>query len=488
MKWNLSDTAHDLSVQVRVIFFDQDLKLMLPQDYPGYRDLQGLLIAANVSGETGELLHSWTEQENCWTYLCGYSVDNGADAHQQLRLAAAAVNKAVQKRFRTMSFILDTGRFGSEKIAAIVEGASLAMKHTSSWKSSDKNGSVLESATIVIQQSSRFESAVKTAFESCNGTHMARLLTDTPANDLTPEILAEKAVDVAKTHNFGFKVMEVDALEELGMQAILRVGAGSINAPRLIVIDSRPDSDEAPIALLGKGITFDSGGISIKPSKDMHEMRGDMGGAAAVLATTDALARLNYQQRFITVIPAAENMTGSNAQRPGDVIRAFDGTTIEVLNTDAEGRLVLADALAWTLKEYKPRAMIDLATLTGAVSIALGSQAIGMMGNNQQLMDSLVKSGNVTYERVWQLPMFSEYKKQLESSIADLQNIGGRDAGTITAGWFLRHFVGECPWVHLDIAGVSWISAGSGYLPKGPTGAGVRLLVELLRNHWPAEL
>jgi len=280
----------------------------------------------------------------------------------------------------------------------------------------------------------------------------------------------------------------VDELSEHGMESILQVGAGSINPPRLIIIDSKPDSGETPFALVGKGITFDSGGISIKPSKDMHEMRGDMGGAATVLAAADVLGTLNYEKRFIAAIAAAENMTGSNAQRPGDVITAYDGTTVEVLNTDAEGRLVLADALAYVRKEFAPTFMIDVATLTGAVVIALGREATGMMSNNQALEGMLIAAGNETYERVWPLPMYKEYKKQLESSIADLQNIGGREAGSITAGWFLRHFVGDTPWVHLDIAGTSWVSAKRGYQPSGPTGAGVRLLVQAVRKHLPDSL
>jgi leucyl aminopeptidase len=264
---------------------------------------------------------------------------------------------------------------------------------------------------------------------------------------------------------------------------LLGVSQGSAEEPRFIVLEhAGEDGGAAPLVLVGKGLTFDSGGISIKPAGGMEDMKMDMSGGAAVLGTMQALARLNYPRRVVGLVPASENLPSGTAVKPGDILRAMSGKTVEVINTDAEGRLILADALAYAVEKYKPACIIDLATLTGAVVVALGSQATGMMGTDDDMMTRLREAGERCAERVWQLPLFDEYSKQIKSDFADIKNTGGREAGSIIGGAFLKEFVGDTPWVHLDIAGMAWTREGKPYVPKGSTGWGIRLLLETLES------
>lgn len=271
-------------------------------------------------------------------------------------------------------------------------------------------------------------------------------------------------------------------LEEEGFGGILGVAAGSEEEPRFIVLEYRGAGDDVkPLALVGKGVTFDSGGISIKPAQKMEEMKYDMSGAAAVLGAMQAVARLRPRVNVVALVPTTENLLSGKATKPGDVLRMYSGKTVEVINTDAEGRLILADALAYA-QRYEPRAMIDAATLTGSVVIALGHEAIGLMGNDGDLMDEVRAVGERTGERCWPLPLWDEYRKQLDSDVADVKNVGGRPAGSITAGWFLKEFVGDVPWVHLDIAGTAYRDEPASYLRKGPTGIPTRLFIEWVRE------
>lgn len=311
-------------------------------------------------------------------------------------------------------------------------------------------------------------------------TNYARTLVSMPSNELYPATLAKEARQLADRHGYGIRIIEEDEMKELGLNGHLAVGSGSVHRPCLIIIDTKPDSQDPPLALVGKGITFDSGGISIKPAKDMYEMKGDMAGAAVVLGALDALGGTGYQGRLLGAIPAAENLTGEKAQRPGDIIRMHNGITVEVLNTDAEGRLVLADAMSFVNETYHPVAMVDIATLTGAITVALGSNAIGLFSNDDELCAALARAGELTYERVWRMPLYEEYFEQIKSEAADIQNTGGREAGSITAAAFLKSFTGSTPWAHLDIAGVAWASRERWYVPKGPTGIGVRLVTEMI--------
>ncbi|MFN8232010.1 MAG: leucyl aminopeptidase [Actinomycetota bacterium] len=275
------------------------------------------------------------------------------------------------------------------------------------------------------------------------------------------------------------KVWGRPELERGGFGGILGVGAGSVNPPRLIELEYRGAGSATPIALTGKGIAFDSGGLSIKDAKGMETMKCDMGGAASILATMSVVAQLKPRLNVIAAIPSAENMPSGSATKPGDVLHHRGGTTSEVLNTDAEGRLILADALAF-LSEKRPRALIDTATLTGSCMIALGDRVTGAMGNDGALIRDVIAAGEATGEPIWELPMYADYRRLIDSQVADVKNVGERYGGAITAAWFLAEFVGDTPWVHLDIAGPAWSEKGNDLGPKGATGAPVRALVRYL--------
>jgi len=314
------------------------------------------------------------------------------------------------------------------------------------------------------------------------GVNLARELANRPGNELNPARLADRARELAATYNLPITVFGPTELREHGFGGILGVGQGSANEPRFIAIEYGAQYADAPaICLVGKGMTFDSGGLSIKPAENMDAMKMDMSGAAAVLGALQAIAELQLPLRVIGLIGSAENMPGAAAYRPGDILTTLSGKTVEVLNTDAEGRIVLADVLAYA-RRYNPTAMIDLATLTGAVGVALGPHAIGLMANDDALAQRLLRAGEAAGERAWQLPLWQPYKEMVKSEIADVRNSTGRQGGAITAAAFLSNFVGDCPWAHLDIAATAWTDAKpKAYNPKGATGAGVRLLLQALR-------
>jgi leucyl aminopeptidase len=319
----------------------------------------------------------------------------------------------------------------------------------------------------------------------CTSVYLARDLANAPGNEIYPETLASHAKAVARRGAVKVSVFNERQVARLGMGGLLGVAQGSAHPPRFITMEYAPKkaSRRLPtIVLVGKGITFDSGGISIKPSANMAEMKMDMSGAAAVIGTLQAASRLAIPVHLIGLIPAAENLPGSRALKPGDILKHLNGMTSEIDNTDAEGRLVLADALAYAGR-YSPDLVIDLATLTGAVVVALGHIATGMLGTATDAMRRIEEAGVRTYERVWQLPMFEEYERLIKSDIADVKNTGGRWAGAITGAMFLKKFTGTFPWIHLDIAGTAIIEESTDYIPKGGSGVGVRLLIDLLR-HW----
>ena len=310
-------------------------------------------------------------------------------------------------------------------------------------------------------------------------TNLARDLVNEPANHMTPGDMASVAERLAKTHRLRLTILDRERMEKEGMGALLGVARGSRQPPKLIVLSYKGDkASSETLGFIGKGITFDSGGISIKPSEGMAEMKGDMAGGAAVLAALSAIAQLKPKINVTALVPATENLPGGNATKPGDILMAVNGKTIEVVNTDSEGRLILADALAYAVKQgLSP--LVDVATLTGACHVALGDFCSGIFGNTQELVDRLVKAGAEAGERLWQMPMYEEYKELNKSEVADIKNTGGRWGGAITAAQFLSEFVGDTPWLHIDIAGTSTTDKERGYLVKGATGVGVRTLVNL---------
>ena len=310
------------------------------------------------------------------------------------------------------------------------------------------------------------------------GQTFARGLQVLPGNVATPTYIANVARDLAQRHGFGVTILDKAAITKEKMGALLSVAQGSAEEPRFIALEYK-GADTAPIVLIGKGVTFDTGGISIKPAQNMEDMKYDMSGAAAVLGTFEALGRLTPKVHVVGLIPSTENMPSGTAVKPGDVVTSHLGKTIEVINTDAEGRLILCDALSYA-RRYKPAAVVDIATLTGAIVVALGHDATGVMGDDDKLVEELRAAGEKAGERLWPLPLWEDYRDLMKSDIADVKNSGGRPAGSISAGWFLREFVDGFPWAHLDIAGTAYTERDEPGRVKGPTGIGVRLFTEFV--------
>jgi leucyl aminopeptidase len=370
---------------------------------------------------------------------------------------------------------------------ALVEGAVLGnwrFEELRSEPAEDEEGPALQSLTLLVPnaQSKRLAKRGADYGRVVGGAqNYARELAVRPANIVNPRYLADEARRLGEGLGLKVTVLDREAIKKDGMNALLAVAAGSEEEPRFIAIEYSPLKSARPLALVGKGVTFDAGGLSLKTPQGMETMKYDMSGAAAVLGAMRAVAELELRANVVGLIPAVENLPSGHAMRPGDVIGSRSRKTIEVLNTDAEGRLILADALNYAAR-FEPQALIDIATLTGACVVALGNQAIGLMGSDQELVDEIRRAADRSGERVWQLPLWDEYREQLKSEVADIKNTGGRPAGTITAAIFLREFVGSVPWAHLDIAGTAWVEKAGPYQPVGATGVGVRLFTEWVRG------
>ncbi len=366
---------------------------------------------------------------------------------------------------------------------AVTEGALLGLYAFRRYITKKENdfGEVKEFLIVCREKENPlFEQAITRGRILAESANWARDMVNEPANYMTPSQMAEAARQLAKSYGLKAEVLEREQMSAAGMGALLGVAQGSQQPPKFIILSYKgSDSDEVDVALVGKGITFDSGGISIKPSEGMAEMKGDMAGGAAVMATLIALAQLKPKINVTALVPATENLPSGTALKPGDILTAMNGKTIEVVNTDAEGRLILADALSYARK-LDAKLIIDVATLTGACRVALGTVCTGAFSNNQELADKVIAAGNEAGELIWQLPMYDEYKEQLKSDVADIKNIGNRYGGAITAAKFLAEFIDNTPWVHLDIAGTSESDKEKGYLVKGATAVPVRTLANLV--------
>jgi leucyl aminopeptidase len=439
--------------------------------------------------------------------LCGLGNFADIDAETLRSVAGKAINSARAKGARKVTMCLDPATeldvvAGAQ---AASEGAILANYRFDTYRSKSPNTPAgVDAFSLLIETSSELRdarAAAKTGSILADSQNLARQLSNEPGNVLPPLELGRAAVRVGREVGLTVRVMKEPELKRRAMGAILAVGAGSSRPPCMIVMDHDPRAKKEQtekgttkvrgrkgsralptICLVGKGITFDSGGISIKPAATMDEMKHDMSGAAAVIGAMRAVALLKLPIRVVGVIAAAENMPSSTAYRPGDIVTTMSKKTIEVLNTDAEGRVVLADALHFARTEFKPDAMVDLATLTGAVVVALGKWATGLFGNHDKLIDGLRDAGETTAERAWPMPLWDVHRQAVRSDVADVKNTAGRDASSSTAAAFLENFVGDTPWVHMDIAGTGWGSSRASYHRKGATGVGVRMLLELLRN------
>jgi leucyl aminopeptidase len=398
------------------------------------------------------------------------------------RKAGAAI---VRKAGKASSVhVLVTAEATPNELAAFAEGALLASYAFTSHKSDPKPAPLTRIELAARRPGAKHDAALDRARQRVSATTLVRDLANAPSLDKTPAWLAKQAETAGKRAGLTVSVMEPAELRERGFGGVLAVGAGSTRPPRLIRLDYTPAGKaRARVLLVGKGITFDTGGLSIKPNDGMAAMKTDMAGGAAVIATLQALPALGLPVRVTGLVPAAENMPSGSAQRPGDVIRHYGGRTVEVLNTDAEGRLVLADALAYGIEQLDPDYVVDLATLTGAIGIALGKRIAGLFANDDRLAAALLKAADEAGERFWRMPLVEDYRADLESTVADLKNIGGKfGGGSITAALFLREFVGGRRWAHLDIASAARSDNDEDEISKGATGFGVRTLLTWLEG------
>ena len=428
--------------------------------------------------------------------LVGIGKSKDVTAEKICRAAATAVKVAEQSKFKLISAdlsVLESVAKGKvsygELASAMAEGAGLALYHFENYKSkSEKDDPVSRVEKLTLLTSSKVrqattEKSIARAEKIIDAVHTARDLISHPGNTVTPSYLAEHAKKIARKSKITCKVLGKKEMEKLGMGSLLGVSQGSDQPPALIVLEYKGgQKNKAPTAIVGKGITFDTGGISLKPGSSMDEMKMDMSGAATTLAILQLVSSLRLKTNVVGIVAAAENMPSGSAIKPGDILKSMSGKTIEVLNTDAEGRLVLADALTYA-QRFKPKEVIDLATLTGAVLHALGHHAAAVVGNNSAMIQKLKDAGDSTGERVWELPLWEEFEKATKSDIADLKNIAspGVGAGTIMGAAFLKAFAGEQPWTHIDIAGTAW-GFDRPYTNKGPSGYGVRLLLRYLEK------
>ncbi len=490
-------TLRQIKADAVAVFLAEDKKLF-EEGLTGVRKALGRKIDLIVRledfrGKDGEICSVVAEARlgSPRLFLVGLGETKKLSLETYRRAAAGAAKKARSLKVKHLALLIPDRikecPFSRPEIGvALSEGAILSLykfdKYFTEKKDKDPK---IEQLTIVgttLEDEKETKRALAKTKTVCEAVYVARDLENAPGNEIYPETLASSARQSAEKHGYTATIWDKKRIEKEGFGGLLGVNAGSDKPPRFIILEinaNRRDLDT--LVLVGKGVTFDSGGISIKPSSGMAEMKMDMSGAAAVIGTMEAAARLKIPVHLVGLIPATENMPGGSAIKPGDIIVHYGGKTSEVDNTDAEGRLILADALAYA-GTYKPKAVIDLATLTGACVVALGSHATGMMGNDDELMSKLKSAGERTHERVWQLPLFDEYEKQIKSDVADVKNVGGRWAGAITAALFLKKFVGEYKWVHLDIAGTAILEEDFPYAPKGGSGVGVRLLVEFLEK------
>jgi leucyl aminopeptidase len=416
--------------------------------------------------------------------VCGIGPQNKIN-HESIRLAAGKLAKrATDLELSEFCIVLPNNFPSGIKAAAnaTVEGAKLSVYSFDRYKKEKKKQPNL----TILADTNKVSDVIKKAEMVSEGVLYTRSIANLPPNECNPSQFAGFAKSLSHKNKLKCTVLSKSELRQKGFGGISAVGQGSKNEPKLIILEHNGKKGDRPIVLVGKAVTFDTGGISIKPAEKMDEMKFDKCGGCTVLGIMRAVSELNLPVNLVGIIPTVENMPGGESYRPGDIIKLYGGKTAEILNTDAEGRLILFDALSYGIKTYKPKEVIDFATLTGACIVALGANVAGLVSNNKRLADQLKKSSDKTGEQVWQLPLNEDYMEMIKSDFADIKNVGtGRVAGTITAAAFLASAVENTPWAHFDIAGTAWVQTGSkekSYTPKGATGFGVRLILDYLSS------
>jgi leucyl aminopeptidase len=423
--------------------------------------------------------------------LLGLGEKKNLDKEKVRVLAGKAAAKAMEINVSEYS-IKPFAQLTKDFTEAVCEGTCLSLYKFDQYQSqkideSSHGASPVKVSLLVDCDREKWQRVLDTTKIISDAVNFGRDLANLPPNDCSPEYLARVALDLSSKHQrISARVIERYEMESLGLNGIVAVGMGSNRPPKLVIVEYRGNEDSStnvPYLFVGKAVTFDTGGISIKPSERMEEMKFDKTGGCDVLAIISGLANLEVKANVIGIIPCVENMPSSSAYRPGDIVRMYNGKTVEVINTDAEGRLILADSIAYGVEKYNPKSIIDLATLTGACIVALGSNIAGALSNSPELFDKLRRISEKTNEKFWELPLYPEFNEQIKSKFADIKNIGGRAGGTITAAIFLSNFVNKTPWIHLDIAGTAWTQDGTwdkSYNPKGATGFGIRSLIRLV--------
>jgi leucyl aminopeptidase len=461
---------------------------MVPIDEALHGAVSKLIEVGEISGKLGTwtIIHTEGRIPAHRVIVTGLGSRERFDGDVLRRASAVAMKRAREVHGVTVASVLYASDMVKVEplraVQMVVEGALLGLYRFQKYKSGDDSPpdpSELSLVGVPEQELKSMRRAAERGEVLSEAQNMARDLVNEPANHMTPTLLAERAVAVSQEVGLEIDILSRTEMERLGMGALLGVSQGSDEPPKMIVLKTPTDPDLPLMALVGKGVTFDSGGLSLKPPQSMETMKIDMAGGAAVIGAMGAIARLRPRANVMVIVPAAENLPSGHALRPGDILRAMNGKTIEIISTDAEGRLLLADALAYA-RSKRAGWIIDIATLTGGCVVALGHLTSAVMGNDQQMIDLLIDLSQDTGERMWQLPLFDEYREQLKSDVADIKNSGGRFASTITAGTFLKEFVGDARWVHIDIAGKAMIDKEKEYLLKGPSGVGARTLVELV--------
>ena len=425
--------------------------------------------------------------------VLGAGVRTEFSSDRDRKIATAAGLQARQRRIRRVALVVPRGFDTADIVQAITEGLTLADFDSGQYKTVDHDPGSLEMLRIVVPEGGGDRATLARAVERgrvlAECSNLARQLANEPGNALTPTVFAQRAAEIGRAAGLAVEVLNEREISELGMGLLLGVARGSSEPPRLITLKyDPPGAPPTPVlGLVGKGITFDTGGISIKPADGMERMKDDMAGGAAVACAMRAIAALGAPVRVVGVIPATENMPGGRAVKPGDILRSASGKTVEVINTDAEGRLILGDGL-WFAQRLGATHLVDIATLTGACIVALGKLTTGLFGTPPEWVEIVQRTADRAGDRSWPLPLFEEYREQLRSDIADMTNTGGRPAGAITAALFLKEFTGGLPWVHMDVAGTAWTEEARPYLPKGANGVGVRTLAELAftSGSWPS--
>jgi leucyl aminopeptidase len=402
------------------------------------------------------------------------------DAAQLRRVTGAAVRQLKSKSCKNVALALGSEWAAVDYASAAVEGAVLGHYEPDQYKTGNDKTALEAFRVVVGPEAVGVEDAVARGRILAEAQNFTRSLVNEPANRLTPANVAATARQMASEFHLDCEVLDQDQMKALGMGALLGVAQGSAEPPALIVLRYRPERVEgtAHLGLVGKGVTFDTGGISIKPADGMEKMKYDMAGGAAMIGAMRALAQLKPAIPVSAFIPCVENMPGSRAQRPGDIVTTMSGKTVEVINTDAEGRLILADAITYARRQGCTH-LVDAATLTGAIVVALGHYRVGLFANQDAMRDRVLANANAEGERMWPMPLDADYKEYLKSAFADLPNVGGRWGGAITAAWFLKEFAEDTPWVHLDIAGTAWLDDAKPFLAKGATGLPLRTIVRL---------